>query len=410
MSAVTANFTVAPVDLNFTVNNNDITFTPNAIALSIFTGGISTLATALNANIANVHIFDGANGYVLSTDGVGNLSWVAQSPNANYASYAGNVTINAQPNITSTGTLTSLNVTGTTTGAAFTANTGLFTGNGYGVHSIQGVNITGTVANANYAVYSGTVITAAQPNITSHGSLTGLTVSNASGTVNFTTTANVTLGAVANLHISGGVNGYILQTDGSGTLSWSNGGGSGNGVVGGSNTQIQFNDAGSFAGNVGFTFDNVTSLVNMPANLTVANNITAANILSSVTLPYGIENISIIANQTGNYNFNFLSNAINFTNANSTSNLILEFRGNNTITLNSLLSNGQSVTGTYVIKNGTTPYGIYAVNIDTVVQTINWVGNSVPLVYSNSYTAYTFTLIKTSTTPTYTVFASGSRY
>ena len=62
MSAVTANFTVAPVDLNFTVNNNDITFTPNAIALSIFTGGISTLATALNANIANVHIFDGANG------------------------------------------------------------------------------------------------------------------------------------------------------------------------------------------------------------------------------------------------------------------------------------------------------------------------------------------------------------
>lgn len=56
--------------------------------------------------------------------------------------------------------------------------------------------------------------------LTSVGSLTGLTVSNASGVVNFATTANVTLGAVANLHISGGTSGQFLSTDGSGTLTW----------------------------------------------------------------------------------------------------------------------------------------------------------------------------------------------
>ena len=32
--------------------------------------------------------------------------------------------------------------------------------------------------------------------------------------------ANVTLGAVGNLHISGGTDGYLLKTDGNSTLSW----------------------------------------------------------------------------------------------------------------------------------------------------------------------------------------------
>jgi hypothetical protein len=48
------------------------------------------------------------------------------------------------------------------------------------------------------------------------------------------TSANVTLGAVANLHISGGTANYVLQTDGAGTLTWaaqSGGGGSGANVT-----------------------------------------------------------------------------------------------------------------------------------------------------------------------------------
>jgi filamentous hemagglutinin len=70
------------------------------------------------------------------------------------------------------------------------------------------------------ATVSATVTTNAQPNITSMGNLTGLTVSNASGTVNFSNTANVTLGAVGNLRITGGTAGQLLSTNGNGTLSW----------------------------------------------------------------------------------------------------------------------------------------------------------------------------------------------
>ena len=77
-----------------------------------------------------------------------------------------------------------------------------------------------SAAKATTATTANTVLTNAQPNITSIGNLTGLTVSNATGIVNFSNTANVTLGNVSNLHIAGGTAGQLLSTNGNGTLSW----------------------------------------------------------------------------------------------------------------------------------------------------------------------------------------------
>jgi hypothetical protein len=160
--------------------------------VNALTGNVQEYANTVF--VANV-----ANGAITATTFVGALSGAATS-----ATTAGTVTTAAQPNITSVGTLTSLAVTGNISAGNVSATT--FTG------ALSGAATSATTA--------GTVTTAAQPNITSVGSLTGLTVSNATGVVNFTTTANVTLGAVANLHISGGTNGQYLQTNGSGTLSW----------------------------------------------------------------------------------------------------------------------------------------------------------------------------------------------
>jgi hypothetical protein len=65
-----------------------------------------------------------------------------------------------------------------------------------------------------------------------------------------------------------------LTTDGAGNLSWAaGGGGGGNGTPGGSNTQIQFNDAGAFGGSVNLTFNKVTNAVNIAGDLT-ANSFT----------------------------------------------------------------------------------------------------------------------------------------
>jgi hypothetical protein len=262
--------------------------------------------------------------------------------NANYSTYAGTVITAAQPNITSVGTLASLSITGNvTSGNASLGNlatasyfsgdgsllTGIvagysntnvaaylptytgnvsanyFIGNGSTLTYITGANVNGNVTSAvqshyaniansvaggnvsgqvGNALVAGTVYTNAQPNITSVGSLTGLTVSNATGVVDFTTTANVTLGAVSNLHISGGTDGYVLKTNGSGTLAWV-----AQPTPGGSDTQVQFNDGGSFGGNSAFTFNKITGNVVITGNLVTGSG-TGGNIsgLNYVTANY----------------------------------------------------------------------------------------------------------------------------
>lgn len=125
---------------------------------------------------------------------------------------------------------------------------------------------------------------------------------------------------------------------------------------------------------------------------------------------YGTENVSLITAQTGTYNFDFLDSSIKFNTSNANANLTLNFRGNSTETTNNVISNGQSVTCTYVLKTGSTPYNVANIQVDGAAQTINWVSGVTPNVFNNSYTSYTFTIIKNSTTPTYVVLGSGTRY
>jgi hypothetical protein len=101
---------------------------------------------------------------------------------------------------------------------------------------------------------SQSVTNAAQPNITSVGNLTGLNIID-----------------VSTLNIPGGFNGYFLQTDGSGNLTWAMNGGSGNGEVGGANMQVQFNNSGNFGGAAGFTFNSTSNVLNVPGNIIVGS-------------------------------------------------------------------------------------------------------------------------------------------
>jgi len=163
-----------------------------------------------------------------------------------------------------------------------------FSGNGSSLTSIAGANVTGQVGNA---LISGTVYTAAQPNITSVGTLTSLTVS-----------GNSDFGAVANVKISGGSNGYVLKTDGSGNLSWvSASSATGNANVGGSNTQVQFNNGTNLAGSANLTFDvttNTLSATNFAGNGSQLTGIIASGGTSTKTAN-GTSNVDI-ATASGN--------------------------------------------------------------------------------------------------------------
>lgn len=120
--------------------------------------------------------------------------------------------------------------------------------------------------------------------------LTFDTVTNFLTTTNLNVLGATSLGDVANVSITGGLNGYFLQTDGLGTLTWTagTGGGGGNGEPGGSNTQVQFNNAGTFAGDPSFTFDylsNVLTAYQVNASNFVGNLVgTASNAITSLTV------------------------------------------------------------------------------------------------------------------------------
>ena len=261
----------------FQIYTNNTASNTNALFARFHVNGVNKFSVDLAGNVTA--------GYYL-----GNGSQLTGVTSATAAT----VTSAAQPNITSTGTLTGLNVSSAVNATSFTSNvatgTAPFTVTSTTTvanlnvaqanlantaNAVAGANVSGQVANA---LVAGTVYTAAQPNITSTGTLTGLTVSNATGVVNFTTTANVTLGAVGNLHISGGTSGYVLSTDGASTLSWvAQSGGSGS--PGGSNTYVQFNDASSFGGNASLTFNKTTGTLST-ANLTVTGTSSPANLVT----------------------------------------------------------------------------------------------------------------------------------
>jgi len=105
----------------------------------------------------------------LSVQGLAVISNGSAISNLNSANVVGSVgtalsVVNpAQPNITSVGQLTSLAVGGTLSANAYT-------GNGYGLSNLNASNVNGTVGTAL------SVVTPAQPNITSLGTLTGLNV------------------------------------------------------------------------------------------------------------------------------------------------------------------------------------------------------------------------------------------
>jgi hypothetical protein len=152
-----------------------------------FSGNLTANLNGQGYSISNVATISTTGNIVSSGYLIGTVA------NATYATSAGVVTTNAQPNITSVGTLSSLGVSGNilTNGlisALGNVTGGYIVGNGSRLNSLAGANVTGTVANATYAVSAGTtanatfatsagtVTASAQSNITSVGTLASLVV------------------------------------------------------------------------------------------------------------------------------------------------------------------------------------------------------------------------------------------
>jgi hypothetical protein len=408
----------------------------------VTTGTVTTAnlnATGANVSlgfVSNVKMTGGTSGQFLQTDGSGTLSWATVSLGAasnisNGTSNVGIDTLNGNVAIKVNGTTNIavfstagvnvsgvLNVTGNINGANLT---GAHYGAGNNLSNIQGANVTGNVTSAvtaNFANFAGNVTVAAQANITSVGTLTSLTVTGnttsgnlvtggvvsatgnvtggnlttagttttvalaATGNVNLTG-ANVSLGAVANLKITGGTSGQYLQTNGSGTVTWATiAVGAATSIVDGTSAVFADGTNGNVITKVGGTnvlkVDSTNGLSVLLGGISMAG---AANfgpvneVFTTLTGATGVVVHSCFSTQI----FSHSSIAANFT-VNLT-NLSLQTSYATVITL--------------MLNQGATAYIPSALQIGGVAQTIRWQGTTAPTGNANKLDAVAFTILRT---------------
>ena len=282
----------------------------NATGLPISTGLTGTgtgVLTALAVNVGSAGAFVTFNG-ALGTPSSGNLTnctgispsnisglgagvatWLGTPSSANLAAAVTDETGSGSLVFATSPTLVTPDL-GTPSAATLTNATGLpistgVSGLGTGVATFLATPTSANLASAvTDETGSGPLVFATSPTFTSQVTLG--TQSTTRGTL---VLANTTAGSKAvtlqssnstaaaytlTFPAAAPVNGYYLQTDTNGVLSWAAGGGGGGGSPGGSNTQVQFNNAGAFGGDAAFTFVNGTGTATMA--LGVASTTSAA--------------------------------------------------------------------------------------------------------------------------------------
>jgi hypothetical protein len=271
----------------------------NATGLPISTGLTGTgsgVLTALAVNVGSAGAFVTFNG-ALGTPSSGNLSnctgisvsnigglgtgvatWLGTPSSANLAAAVTDETGSGSLVFATSPTLVTPNL-GTPSAATLTNATGLpistgVSGLGTGVATFLATPSSANLASAvTDETGSGPLVFATSPTFTS-----AITLGTASTTRGSVVLANTTANSVTlqssnstaaaytlTLPAAAPVNGYYLQTDNLGQLSWAAGGGGGGGSPGGSNTQVQFNDAANFGGAAAFTYDKTTYTLGLGA-------------------------------------------------------------------------------------------------------------------------------------------------
>lgn len=316
--------------------------------------------------VANVKIMGGNNGQFLQTDGLGNLTFANASGGNGTGSPGGANTQIQYNNNSSFGGIANLTYNNTTDSITYAmANVSL--GNVSNLHITGGSNgqvlQTDGLGNLSFvsigaATYSNANVANYLPTYTGNLSGSNLVITNNANVANLTANGIVNLGIVSNVRITGGVVNQVLTTDGSGGLSWT----------------------------------------------TIQTNANTSNI------SYATEQIQLISAPFTTYNFDVLSSAIKYATTGATTNLTINFRGNTVTTFSSICPLANSITATYVMTTGATPFSVTDVTIDGINQTIRWVGGAAPQPIANSFLSHTFTIIKTASTPTYTVLGSITRY
>jgi hypothetical protein len=114
---------------------------------------------------------------------------------------------------------------------------------------------------------------------------------------------------------------------------------------------------------------------------------------------------------TGTIAYDAITQGVLFFTSNASANWTLNIRGNSGTTLNSILAVGDAITVTHLVTQGSTAYYNSAVQIDGSAVTPKYQGGTAFAAgNASSIDAYVYTVVKTAATPTYTVFASQTKF
>jgi hypothetical protein len=173
------------------------------------------------------------------------------------------------------------------------------------------------------------------------------------------------------------------------------------GVTSAVQTQIDSKAASSTAATLTGTQTLTNKTLTAP---TINNPVTTGSILIS---PEERTTISATA-ATGTVNFDAVTQGVLYYTTNASANWTLNVRGSSGATLDSILAVGDAITVSFLVTNGSTAYYQTAFNIDGSAVTPKYSGGTAPASgNASAIDVYTYTIIKTAATPTYTVFGAG---
>ena len=113
---------------------------------------------------------------------------------------------------------------------------------------------------------------------------------------------------------------------------------------------------------------------------------------------------------TGATNFDFLNQAVLYHTTTATGQFTLNLRGSSSTTLNNVLSVGESATGAFLNTNSTFYVSTITIDGSSTNVTLEYQGGAAPAAGNAGIDVYSFTVIKTTTTPAYTILASQTQF
>jgi len=141
-------------------------------------------------------------------------------------------------------------------------------------------------------------------------------------------------------------------------------------------------------------------------------NLLAAFYTGNPALLGALETCNVVASAaTGTINVDAKTSTVWYYTTNASANFTLNFRGNSSTTLASVLATGQAITIVFLNTNGATPYYPTVIQVDGSTVTPKWQSALAPSAgNASAIDAYSFTIIKTAATPTYTVIGSQTKF